>query len=390
MSVIAYSQEYVVGIFTSPDLLNWTHASNFSHAGLEGLQYECPNLIAVPMLQNASVAEPFESSNIVSGEQMYILQVSINPGAPLGGSIAQYFPGTFNGTHFTAVDQATRLTDFAKDNYAAQFFYNIPGSSPQISIAWASNWQYAQQVPTGPLENFRSVMSLPRWNVFANTSRMSYILLSYPYDLEPLHTTSSPLANSTSLINSSLIYDYSTTVPSGALAFSINITRIPLANATGTANFTFLSSVTGESLRGGFFLGGDSPFWLNRGCIRGYDNPFLTDKFSTNSLIDPDTQTFRLLAVIDRSILEVFLDNGVGAATVSFFPEGELDTLVLGTAGLSDGVRVTAEIYGLKSTWAGQGSGNNGTVLGNLTAAGVFAGQKMRRDNLGHVRYGDK
>ena len=338
------------------------------------------------MLQNASVAEPFESSNFASGEQLYILQVSINPGAPLGGSIAQYFPGTFNGTHFTAVDQATRITDFAKDNYAAQFFYNIPESSPQISIAWASNWQYAQQVPTGPLEGFRSVMSLPRWNVLANTTRMSYTLLSYPYSLEPIHTTSSPIAHSASLVNTSLIHDYGTTVPSGALAFSLNITGIPPVNATGTANFTFLSSVTGESLRGGFFLGGDTPFWIDRGAVRGYDNPFLTDKFSTNSLIDPDTRTFRLLGVIDRSILEVFLDNGAKAATVTFFPEGELDTLVLGTGQLDEGVGVRAEVYGLKSTWADREEGRgNGTVAGNVTAASI-AGQKVKRDNLGHMR----
>jgi beta-fructofuranosidase len=36
--VVAYSQEFVIGIFTSPDLKSWTHASNFSHHGLLGLQ----------------------------------------------------------------------------------------------------------------------------------------------------------------------------------------------------------------------------------------------------------------------------------------------------------------------------------------------------------------
>ncbi|KAG8527037.1 uncharacterized protein KY384_008466 [Bacidia gigantensis] len=376
IAVIAYSQEFVVGIYSSPNLLNWTHASNFSQAGLEGLQYECPNLIAVPMLKNASIPEPFESSNIARDLQMYVLAISINPGAPLGGSITEYFPGTFNGTHFTAVDGATRLTDFAKDNYAGQFFYNIPETSPQISIAWASNWQYAQQVPTGDLENFRSIMSLPRRQVLANTTRESFTLLSYPYDLSSLHTTPGPLTDSDKLINTSILYDYSSNVPSGALAFSVNITNIPNVNATGTANFTFLSSVTGESIRGGFFLGGDTPFWLNRGYIHGYDNPFLTDKFSTNSLIDPDTQTFRLFGVIDRSILEVFLNNGADTATVTFFPERELDTVVLGTNDLSEGVGVSAEVWGLKSTWE-----KNGTAV-------ETAGQRVRRDNLGHLRGG--
>lgn len=382
VAVISYAQDFVIGIFTSPNLIDWTHASNFSHAGLLGLQYECPNLVSLPMLSNASIPEPLDPSNFASTGEMFILQISINPGAPLGGSISQYFPGTFNGTHFAAVDSATRFTDFAKDDYAGQFFYNIPANEPQIAIAWASNWQYAQNVPTGPLENFRSFMSLPRRNVLANTTRAPYTLVSYPCDLGPLHTSSKPLASSNNLANSSLLYDYSTTVPSGALSFSMNITAIPLANATGTANFTFMSSNTGESIRGGFFLGGDTPFWINRGYIRGYDNPFFTDKFSTNSLIDPDTQTFRLLGVIDRSILEIYLDNGANVATVIFFPEGELDTLMLATRDLSMGVGVTADVWGLESGWTSQENAN-GTVVGNVTGA---ASQRIRRDNLGHLR----
>jgi len=386
VAVISYARDFVIGIFTSPDLKNWTHASNFTHAGLLGLQYECPNLVSIPMLTNASIADPLDPSNFASMDEMYILQISINPGAPLGGSISQYFPGSFNGTHFTAADQATRLTDFAKDNYAGQFFYNIPSSSPQISIAWASNWEYAQVVPTGNLENFRSFMTVPRLNVLANTTRSPYTLLSYPYDYTPLYTTPTSLANSTSLLNSSLLYDYSSSVPSGALTFSINITSIPTANTTGTANFTFLSSVTGESIRGGIFLGGgngDTPLWLDRGYARGFDNVFFADKFSTDVWLDEDTQTVRLLGVLDRSILEVFLNNGAKAGTMIFFTEGVLDTVVIGTKDLNPGIGVAAEVYGLQSGWTSQEDGN-GTVKGNVTMSS-FAGQRVRRDNLGHL-----
>ncbi|KAI4112863.1 MAG: hypothetical protein LQ345_006052 [Seirophora villosa] len=364
--VIAYAQDFVIGwvifhheqayehevtfsnsFYTSPNLTNWTHASNFSRWGLLGLQYECPNLVQVPMLSNISVENPLDSSNFASTD-MYVLTISINPGAPLGGSITQAFPGTFNGTHFAPVDHAARIADFGKDNYAGQFFYGIPPTSPQISIAWASNWQYAQVVPTGESENFRSVMSLPRYNVLANTTRGEYTFVSLPYDLSPLYTTTSSLTNSTSLANSSLLYDYSRTVPSGALTFNMTVTSIPSENATGTANFTFMSSVTGESIRGGFYLGGDTPFFINRGYIRGFDNPFFTDKFSITNLVSSDTRTFRLQVVIDRSIMEVFLDNGLRSATSTFFPEGELDTLIISSAGLSPGVQVAVDVYGLE------------------------------------------
>ena len=99
--VIAYAQEFAIGFFTSPNLIEWTATSNFSYHGLLGEQYECPNLVEVPV-------------NGTDGETMYILAISLNPGAPLGGSITEYFIGNFNGTHFEEADGATRLTDFAK------------------------------------------------------------------------------------------------------------------------------------------------------------------------------------------------------------------------------------------------------------------------------------
>ncbi len=344
---IAYAQEFVIGIYTSPDLKNWTHASNFSNYGLLGLQYECPNLVPMPM----------NGSN----ESMYLLLLSINPGAPLGGSITQYFPGTFNGTVFTAVDSAARIADFGKDNYAGQFFYGIPDDEPQISIAWASNWQYAQVVPTGSSEGWRSAMSLPRVNTLANITRVGYDLISEPYDLTPLYD--SELARNDSLGNGTVLIDYST-LDSGALHFEANISNIPTANATGTLNFTFTSSVTGESLRGGFFIGVEVPFWLDRGYIRGFDNPFFTDKFSTTHLIS-DGQ-FRMSGVIDRSILEVFLDGGERSATSTFFPEGSLDQLSISTSDLSSNVTVSVIVWGLESAWASE-ENVNGTVIGNNT-----------------------
>ena len=47
--VISYANDYTVGIYTSPNLLDWSHASNFSHKGILGIQYECPNLVEMPM-----------------------------------------------------------------------------------------------------------------------------------------------------------------------------------------------------------------------------------------------------------------------------------------------------------------------------------------------------
>ncbi|CAD6442833.1 bcbd8b76-1128-4faa-b49a-80b482ad6c17 [Sclerotinia trifoliorum] len=353
--VVAYSRAFEIGIFTSPDLKEWTATSNFSHHGLLGLQYECPNLIPIPVADGNG------------DENLYLLIISINPGAPLGGSTTQYFPGTFNGTHFTPLDSAARLSDFAKDNYAGQFFNGIPADEDPVFLAWASNWEYGQQVPTGDLEGWRSSMTLPRRTHLANVTRTGWALISYPYDMTPLYNESAPLASNDNLGNGSLIADYSS-VSSGAIYISCKVHSMPNNTlAQGTLNFTFSSSTTRESVSGGIFLGGDAPVWLSRRNFNGFaeTNPFFTDRFSVGNTIN-DQGTFQFDIVIDRSILEVFVDGGRSSGTITFFPEGILDTVEVRAGDLNVGVTVDAKIYGLDGAWSDMAS-PDGIVYGNVT-----------------------
>lgn len=354
VAVIAYPPEMAIGIYTSPDLRNWTHASNFTMHGLEGV-YECPNLVAVPMLKDASIPEPFNPTNFDLDQDLYVMIVSINPGSPLGGSTTQYFPGTFNGTHFKVVDGTTRLSDFGKDNYASHFFYGIPSTSAQISIAWASNWQYAADVPTGDQEGFRSVMSLPRFHALANATGRPYTLLSYPIGLDALHTTAEPIASSSNLLGSSLTSKYGHVVPSRAIYFSLNTTGIPREGGLGLATFTVSSSTTGESVAGGFYLTSEPTFWIDRDDTRGFKHQLFTQKFIGSTVTDKKSHTIRVLGVIDRSIMELFADNGVKVATVVFYPEGQLDTLEISMTEVDANLPKTAvarvEVWGLNTSW---------------------------------------
>lgn len=347
---IAFSQEFVIAIYTSTNLLEWEHASNFTYQGLLGLQYECPNLVTMPVLG--------------SDEYVYLMYISVNPGAPLGGSAGQYFPGYFNGTHFTAVDSALRLDGFGKDYYAPQFFYGTPDGSNAISIAWASNWQYTNDVPTGPLEGWRSTFSVPRESYLVNATRVGWDMVSRPYNLDAV--LGSTLASNDSLGNGTVLVDFST-VPSNAVYFRVNLTGVPESNVTGTLNFTYTSPVTGEYLRGGYYLNGD--FFLDRGGVRFYENPFFTDKFSTASPFETAANgTFSLESIIDRSIWEVFLDGGVRHATNTFFPSQPLTQLTISTRDLNRDVVVSVEVRAVESAWADYAD-EDGLVVGNVTDA---------------------
>lgn len=367
--VIAYAQAFEIGIFTSTDLKDWKATSNFSHHGLLGLQYECPNLVKMPYLNE---------NGDRTDEDTYLLAISINPGAPLGGSITEYFPGTFNGTHFTADDAAARIADFGKDNYAGQWFYGVADDELPVSIAWASNWQYTQVVPTGS-EGWRSAMSLPRENYLTKTERLGWKLVSRPYNLDPV--LGRTLASNDSLGNGTIAVDYSD-VESNALYFEANVSSIPSSNisAMATLNVTFLSPSTGESVTCGFYFGGDAPFFVNRGGVRGFDNVFFTDKFSTNSILS-GRDSWSVSGVIDRSILEVFLDGGIESATNTFFATQPLTMMIVGAKELPKGTEVSVKVVALNSPWQSLAD-DSGMVNGNRTDSN---GSEMMRRLFGSV-----
>ncbi len=131
--------------YSSEDLKEWEYMSEFGKdKGAHGGVWECPDL--------------FPLNVDGTGEEKWVLLISINPGAPNGGSGTQYFIGNFDGTTFTTTQKDTRWLDWGTDNYAGVTYNNIPNED-RIFIGWMSNWQYATDTPT---ENWRSAMTVPR------------------------------------------------------------------------------------------------------------------------------------------------------------------------------------------------------------------------------------
>ncbi|KZZ98777.1 invertase precursor [Moelleriella libera RCEF 2490] len=359
--LVAYSQEFNMGIFSSPNLINWTHESNFSLHGLIGSQWECPNLVHLPYID-----EKGQKQN----ESVWTLFMSIDPGAPLGGSAVQYYPGTFNGTHFKATDSVARTVDSAKDYYAMQFFNGLP-KDEAVSMAWASNWQYASEAPTD-LEKWRGTMSLPRRHYMTKTEDVGLKLVSWPYNLQ--HVMGETIASKNSVSKKTIAIDFSE-VDSNAIYWEINATGIPGKETIGepvSLNFTLINPSTLEYVRGGYYFGarhlidfgGDTPLFLDRGGARGFDNVFFTDKFFVSSAHYHNT--WSLSGVLDRSIMEVFLNRGLDTATTLYFTSQPLTVMLLSVSDLPEGMRVSIHVNGLKSAWNDMKS-SDGLVHGNQT-----------------------
>lgn len=134
-------------IYSSADLKEWKLESQFgAEYGNHGGVWECPDLMKMK----------------VRGTDQYkwMLLCNINPGGPFGGSATQYFVGHFDGHKFTceSAPEVTKWMDYGKDHYATVTFDNAPDGR-HVAMAWMSNWQYANQVPT---MQYRSANSVPR------------------------------------------------------------------------------------------------------------------------------------------------------------------------------------------------------------------------------------
>jgi fructan beta-fructosidase len=137
-----------VVILDSPDLRRWTKRSTFGPAGDTAGQWECPDLIELP-IEGAS-------------EMKWVLIINRNPGAPAGGTGVRYLIGKFDGAKFTseAPDAPVLWADFGKDFYATNTWNDMPSADERrVWIGWFSNWQYANAEPT---VLWRGAQSIPR------------------------------------------------------------------------------------------------------------------------------------------------------------------------------------------------------------------------------------
>ena len=134
-------------IYTSDNLKDWKLESSFGETyGNHGGVWECPDLMKMKVRG--------------TDKEKWMLICNINPGGPFGGSATQYFIGDFDGHKFTCESkpEVTKWMDYGKDHYATVTFDNAP-EGRRVAIAWMSNWQYANQVPT---LQYRSGNSIPR------------------------------------------------------------------------------------------------------------------------------------------------------------------------------------------------------------------------------------
>ncbi|WP_375294198.1 GH32 C-terminal domain-containing protein [Microbacterium sp.] len=141
-----------VVIYRSDNLKLWTHLSDYGPRGaVEGV-WECPDLFPLAVDGDPS-------------DVRWVMLISLNEGAPGGGSGTQYVVGSFDGVTFTpdddGEDAAVLWLDYGRDDYAGVTFSGLPEQERTL-IAWMSNWDYAKDLPYREDEPRRGAMTLAR------------------------------------------------------------------------------------------------------------------------------------------------------------------------------------------------------------------------------------
>jgi fructan beta-fructosidase len=318
--ILVFAAGQKVKFYSSPNLLNWEYLSEFGIGeGAHGGVWECPDIFPLKIMN----------------EEKWVLLVSINPGAPNGGSGTQYFIGNFDGTKFTNdnPDSTIMWLDWGPDNYAGVTWSDITEKDGRrIYIGWMSNWTYAQSVPT---EAWRSAMTIPRMLELKNTGSGIRLFSSPVNEMVKLRKSESKL---------DLLDDSSFNIS----GLNELIFKVDLKNSSADSFGAIFSNSKHESLVFGFDKLHNQLF-IDRtksGKIsfsKEFPGRHFAPRISNDSILE-----IRLF--LDYSSLELFADGGSVTMTEIFYPNEKINQVMFfrknGIARIEN-----AELFDLSTIW---------------------------------------
>ena len=308
-------------LYRSDNLLDWTYMSRFgADQGAHGGVWECPDL--------------FELAVAGTDESRWVLLISINPGAPNGGSGTQYFIGDFDGTSFTSDQEEARWLDWGTDNYAGVTYNNVPDDD-RIFIGWMSNWTYARDTPT---EVWRSAMTLPRKLSLVKINE-EYTLLNYPI------SGIEELLNEQSSLNVEIPPNTTETIVlengnQSAIHFVSPLTDLSLSfkNEAGEELLLELDSEEGLLVLD-----------RSKSGIVDFQEMFANiQQMPLDNLPEGDLE-FDIF--LDASSVEVFVNKGQFVMTSQLFPTRNFDELVISNDGNKASLVPELRTYSVKRIW---------------------------------------
>jgi len=314
-----------IGLFSSPDLVDWEELSRFGAGhGLHSAVWECPDLFPLRVDGDPD-------------QVRWVLTVSVGASDATDGSTAQYFVGDFDGTTFVrdpAVPPETvQETDVGQDFYAAQSYEHAPDGR-RVWIGWMGNWRYPYSAPTHPWTN---AMSVPR-DVGLRTVDDEVRLVQAPVPElgslrgEPTHIGPRAIGPDTVLPFTSSTFELETEIETrGARRVSVRL--LESRDADGRLVEAVEVGYDDGQLVMDRTRGGTAGFGVRRSV------PY-----------HPRGGVIRLHVLVDESSVEVFVDDGALTGTMVVFPARDGRGMSLAAEGGDPRVRELT-YWPLRSIW---------------------------------------
>lgn len=325
---VSLPDDHKVSFYGSSNLREWAHLSDFGPAGAVSGQWECPNLIQLPVDGNPE-------------KTMWVLKVGLNPGALQGGSGEQYFVGRFDGTRFVNANPSavTLWSDYGKDCYCALSFNDLPKTERPVMIGWMDNWQYADKLPTSP---WRGQMTIPReiaLRTFPEGVRLVQVPAVRTKTLDEKHQLWNK--GGTAEVNRAIARD-----PIRSHSFRLRATF----NFAGSKEVGLKVFAKGENYTLVGFDPGRGELYVDRSHC-GHTS--FSQNFATRvaAPLRTTARELQLEILADRNSLEVFADFGHVVMTNLVFPDE--DAYGLETFSSDAGTTVALEAWTLHSIWPG-------------------------------------
>ena len=306
-----------VSLLRSTDLKTWTHASDFGQdIGSHAAVWECPDL--------------FPLTDSSDGRTRWVMTLSVGANEETAGSTAQYFIGDFDGSVFFPEDRETRFTDAGQDFYAAQSFEHIEGR--RVWMAWLGNWNYPYSLPTG---DWHGEMSIPR-ELSLTTAGGKRTLVQKPVpELDALRGRATDLAGLTATDTAGGAVTQLGKGRTVEIDLTLDVSKASeawLGLARGEVDGTVQEVRVGVNVSSGTLYLDRTNGGLTQ--IDGKDEGTTTD-FALRREVGyrPTGSTVRLHLYLDRSSLEVFVDDGATVGSLLVFTDPGCQEIVLGAAG---------------------------------------------------------
>ena len=298
---LVLSVEHMVQFYSSPNLKDWKHLSNFGPVGDTSGVWECPDLTQVPV-------------EGIPGKKKWLLQTSQN-------ASMQYFVGEFDGVSFKNENKTTAILrpDYGPDYYAAIAYNQLPATVLPTAIGWVNNWNYANDIPTTP---WKSAMSLPR-NLSVKKINNNWILMQKPV----------PAVNA---LRKQLI-TLSTEVVAANKLLPVKSTQFEMELSIEPASTSICGIKLAKAGDDYFEIGYDAAkqlFYVDRsktGNISFNENFKKLTRFEKSIALK--NKKLQLHIYFDNSIVEIFVNDGEAVFTAQIFPEENNSAIELFSTG---------------------------------------------------------